>query len=159
MCSSTVGCEFFTVDLDQLDGGDTNQFAASVSNVQLAGQASVTLERRVGGMWQTVEGPVMVDALDLYTFLVDDFHQEGTGVLAGGAYRITSDTPIVAYQFKPAEPAGADGVERRDDAVPRRVVGITSTTWSAGRARRTPPTSPWPRRSTGPRSRSRRASP
>ena len=101
MCSSTVGCEFFTVDLDQLDGGDTNQFAASVSNVQLAGQASVTLERRVSGMWQTVEGPVMVDALDLYTFLVDDFHQEGTGVLEGGAYRITSDTPIVAYQFNP----------------------------------------------------------
>lgn len=98
---TTVGCEFFTVDLDQFDNGDDLQFAASVSNVQPSESAEVLLERRVGGVWEVVEGPVTVPSQGLHTFLIDDFHQEETGVAVGGAYRITSDIPIVAYQFNP----------------------------------------------------------
>jgi hypothetical protein len=98
---TTVGCLFFAVDLDQLDGGDTLQFAVAVSNVQESQEANVTVERKNGNAWEIIEGPVGVDSLGLHTFLLDDLHQEESGKKAGGAYRISSDVPIIAYQFNP----------------------------------------------------------
>jgi hypothetical protein len=47
----------------------------------------------------------MVDALDLHTFNLPDMHQDDSGKLVGGAYRVTSDVPIIAYQFNPVDGA------------------------------------------------------
>lgn len=108
---TTVGCLFFSVDLDQagpeLGGTETDQFAVGVSNVQNLQVANVTVERKVGGVWQTVEGPVAIDPLDLYAFELPDLHQNGSGLLTGGAYRVTSDVPVIAYQFNPLVAAAA----------------------------------------------------
>lgn len=102
---TTVGCRFFAVDLDQAggigSGTELDQYAVGVSNVQQAQVATVTVERKVGAAWQTVAGPMAIDPLDLHAFELPDLHQDGSGVLVGGAYRISSDVPVIAYQFSP----------------------------------------------------------
>ena len=100
--NSTVGCEFFAVDLDQLDSLDDGEYAITVSNVQQTGSAAVTLEAKMGGMWTAV-GNATVAAQDLHTFVPANNNLDGTGVAVGGAYRITSDVPVVAYQFNPLD--------------------------------------------------------
>ena len=111
VAETTVGCLFFAVDLDQAggfgSGTETDQYAVGVSNVQNAQVATVTVEQKVGGMWQTVAGPEAIDPLDLFAFELDDLHQDGSGVLVGGAYRVTSDVPVIAYQFNPLIAAAA----------------------------------------------------
>ncbi len=111
VAETTVGCLFFAVDLDQAggigSGTETDQYAVGVSNVQNAQIANVTVERKVGGMWQTVAGPIAIDPLDLYAFELPDLHQDGSGVLVGGAYRVSSDVPVIAYQFSPLIAAAA----------------------------------------------------
>jgi hypothetical protein len=98
---TTVGCTFFAVDLDQAQIFEGQQFAVVVSNVQGAASAEVVVEAREAGAWVTVAGPVNVPAMSLHTFELDNRVQVGSGVKAGGAYRITSSIPIIAYQFNP----------------------------------------------------------
>lgn len=101
--TSTVGCIFYAVDLDAHDYVETSQYAVAVANVQLAGDASVTIESRQGGAWQTIAGPQVVPALSLYTFNLPDRHTDDSMLMAAGAYRVVSDTPIAAYQFNPVD--------------------------------------------------------
>ena len=98
---STVGCQFFAVDLDQAQLFEGQQFAVVVSNVQESLAAEVVVEEKQGGAWVVVDGPVQVGAFDLHVFPLANRVQQGSGLSAGGAYRITSDVPIVAYQFNP----------------------------------------------------------
>jgi hypothetical protein len=100
---STVGCLFFGVDLDSHDQVETAQFAIAVSNVQTAQMATVQVEQKNGGAWTTIAGPTQVAPLSLYTFNLPDLHQDDSGVKVGGAYRVTSDVPIIAYQFNPVD--------------------------------------------------------
>lgn len=100
---STVGCRFYAVDMDAHDSVETSQYAIAVANVQLAAMANVTIETREGGVWTTAAGPQPVGPLALYTFNLPDRHQDDTGLRVGGAYRVTSDVPVVAYQFNPVD--------------------------------------------------------
>lgn len=100
---STVGCLFFGVDMDAHDSVETSQFAIAVGNVQLAASANVVIETKVSGAWQTVGGPQVVPALSLFTFDLADQHADDSMLRAGAAYRVTSDVPIIAYQFNPVD--------------------------------------------------------
>jgi hypothetical protein len=104
---STVGCLFFGVDLDSHDQVENQQFAIAVSNVQDVQMATVQVETKVGGVWGTVAGPVMVAPLSLHTFNLPAFSQDDSGVKIGGAYRVSSDVPIIAYQFNPIDGASS----------------------------------------------------
>lgn len=97
---STVGCRFFAVDLDQNGGLEFDQYAIAVSNPQPATDADVVVEQKVGGAWQEVAS-MTVQPLTLHPFQLPNKHQQGSGVQVGGAYRVTSNIPIVAYQFNP----------------------------------------------------------
>lgn len=98
---TTVGCVFYAVDLDQYDSSENDQYAIAVSNVQLSGNAEVVIEQKIGGVWTNVAGPEMVAPLGLFAFTLPDHHHQGSGVMEGGTYRVTSDVPIIAYQFSP----------------------------------------------------------
>ncbi len=98
---TTVGCLFYAVDLDQNGPLENDQYAVAVSNVQLATPATVTVEKKVGGVWQVVGGPLVVPPLDLHAFPLANNNQQSSGVKADGTYRVTSDVPIIAYQFNP----------------------------------------------------------
>ena len=100
---STVGCLFYGADLDSHDAAENQQFAIAVSNVQLDQVATVTVETKQGGNWAVASGPVMVESLDLHTFNLPAFNQDDSGVHVGGAYRVSSDVPIIAYQFNPVD--------------------------------------------------------
>ncbi|MDC0672616.1 IgGFc-binding protein [Nannocystis radixulma] len=105
---STVGCRFYAVDMDAHDGAETSQYAVAVANVQLAATANVVVETKYDGVtWSTVAGPQPIPALSLFTFNLPDRHLDGSGVNPGGAYRVTSDVPVVAYQFNPVNGAAS----------------------------------------------------
>lgn len=100
---STVGCKFYAVDMDSHDLAETSQYAVAVANVQLSAMANVTVETKEGGVWTVVGGPTVVGPLQLFVFNLADRHQDDTGLRAGGAYRVTADVPVVAYQFNPVD--------------------------------------------------------
>ncbi len=54
-------------------------------------------------MWVNAGGPTVVGSLQLHTFNLPDNHNDDSGVRVGGAYRVTSDVPIIAYQFNPVD--------------------------------------------------------
>ena len=93
---STVGCKFFAVDMDAHDGVEGSQYAVGVANVQLAAMATVTVEVKEGGVWQTIGGPQPIGPLQLFTFNLPDRHNDDSALKVGGAYRVTSDVPVVA---------------------------------------------------------------
>ncbi|HWB75531.1 MAG TPA: IgGFc-binding protein [Nannocystaceae bacterium] len=97
---SAVGCVFFGVDLDQNGGLEFDQYAIAVSNPQPGVDANVVVEQKVGGAWSEVASST-VSPLTLFAFQLADKHHQGSGVMEGGSYRVTSDVPIVAYQFNP----------------------------------------------------------
>ena len=99
--STTVGCLFYAVDLDQNGGLENDQYAVAVSNVQLVDPATVTIEKKVNGNWQAVAGPAVIQPLDLQAFPLPNNNQQSSGIKADGTYRVTSDVPIIAYQFNP----------------------------------------------------------
>jgi hypothetical protein len=100
---STVGCLFYGADLDSHDAAENQQFAIAVSNVQQDDPAVVSIETKNGGNWQVAAGPVAVNPLSLHTFNLPPLNQDNSGVKVGGAYRIVSDEPIIAYQFNPVD--------------------------------------------------------
>ena len=104
---STVGCRFFAVDMDSHDLAEGQQFAVAVANVQLAGDATVTIEVKEGGGWQTIAGPQAIAPLGLATFPLPARSTDDSAVRAGGAYRISADLPVVAYQFNPVDGASS----------------------------------------------------
>jgi hypothetical protein len=100
---STVGCLFYAVDLDQVALFENGQFGVAISNVQANQTATVTVERKINGIWAGAAPSQMVDPMSLYVFELPDLHNQGSGIKFGGAYRVTSDVPIIAYQFNPFE--------------------------------------------------------
>ena len=78
-----------------------------MSNVQQAQAATVVVERKVGGVWSGVAPAVVVEPLSLHTFNLPSFNQDDSGILVGGAYRVSSDVPIIAYQFNPIDGASS----------------------------------------------------
>jgi hypothetical protein len=98
---TTVGCLFYAVDLDQNGGLEHDQYAVAVSNVQIDDPASVTVEKRIGNVWQVVAGPAVVAPLDLHVFPLPNNNQQSSGIKTDGTYRVSADVPIIAYQFNP----------------------------------------------------------
>ncbi len=113
LADSSVGCQFYAVDLDQysyigdINGTDDAPYAIVVSNTHDSVAASVTVEDRRGGggTWRT-RATQSILANSLYTFrLSPDQHVEDTGRSAGYGYRVTSTIPVIAYQFNPIDSA------------------------------------------------------
>jgi hypothetical protein len=104
---STVGCLFFAVDMDSHDLVETAQYGVAVANVQLSGDATVVVEQKDGAVWSTVAGPQTIPSLSLFMFPLADRHADDSLIRVGGAYRVTSDVPVVAYQFNPVDGASS----------------------------------------------------
>ncbi len=112
---SNVGCEFWAVDLDQQDGLNdpaSEPWGVALSNVGQS-PANVTIEINTAPQGQPISTMVVqqitvppgtLEALVLPTRELDcgvkpnDYLSPGT-CLSSNAYRITSSSPIVVYQF------------------------------------------------------------
>ena len=106
---SSIGCIFYATDLDQADesSSDASPYAVIVSNTDDTYDANVIVEDRLGGggTWRS-RATQTIGPNTLFTFrLSPDQHVEDTNKMAGYAYRVTSDRPVIAYQFNPIDSA------------------------------------------------------
>jgi hypothetical protein len=106
---TSMGCLFYAVDLDQTDGlmwdSDQKVYAIVVANVDDTFAATVTFEQKVAGAWQVMETD-NIDPNGLYTYrLPADRHIEDTGQADDKVVRVSSNLPIIAYQFNPIDSA------------------------------------------------------
>jgi hypothetical protein len=99
---ASIGCKFYGVDMEQYPGYQGLQYAIVVSNVHETLTAHVVVERKSAGVWTWVS---QADVLpqDLAIFQLSDQQTTGTSVRIGGAYRVTSTIPVIAYQFNPLD--------------------------------------------------------
>lgn len=120
---SNVGCEYWAVDLDNVVTPQGNaaaqQYAVVISNAEPDVVAKVTIDEDTAAVsapavLRTVAtarvGPRSLEVFKLGPKEVDGsapgtFNTGTHTALSRGAYRITSDVPIVAYQFNPLENA------------------------------------------------------
>jgi hypothetical protein len=120
---SNIGCEYWGVDLDNADispslNAAAQQYAIVVSNVQPDLPAHVTVEQDDSLPGETVHATRIVATaviaprnLEVFNLgprevdgSADGTFNTGTGTaLTRHAYRVTSDFPIVAYQFNPLD--------------------------------------------------------
>ncbi len=120
---SNVGCDYIAVDMGNIDEGNANEacYVALVSNVQAVGDATVTVEDGQGNLLDfpghgthriVAPGALEVFAISGTTGMCPDndaasanVTQMTSGIQGGGAYRIKSTLPVVAYQINPYEAA------------------------------------------------------
>lgn len=100
---TNFGCEYWAVDLDQSQEkeGMNAQYAIVVSNVNEGANATVQVEKPDGTVVATISAPPKVATI----INLPPFNVVGPQK-AKLAYRVSSNLPIVAYQFNPLENVG-----------------------------------------------------
>lgn len=102
---SSVGCVYYAVDTNPLQA---SQKAIAVSNIDPTTSANVVVEVKNNGVWAPISGgTVTVAPLALTTVNIPNRNITGTAIRVGGAYRVTSDLPVIAYQFNPINGASS----------------------------------------------------
>ena len=97
---SSVGCVYYAVDTNALGG----PYAVAVSNVDGSATANVVIEMKTGATWAPVPmGTFTVAPHSLNTVTLQRRFADGSTISPGGAYRITSDIPVISYQFAPID--------------------------------------------------------
>ncbi len=96
--ASLAGCTFYTFDLDNVTSEDSIPTSVLVTN---PGQvvANASLERREAGQW-TVVMTTPVPPMSSARIVLADDHLEGGGLAAAGAFRLTSDEPVMAAHIQ-----------------------------------------------------------
>jgi len=101
---SSIGCVYYAVDTNPMHATIPGDYAVVVSNTNETAAANVVIETKEAGLWAPVSGGTFtVDPLALYTMVLPHRYVAGSALYQGGAYRITSDLPIIAYQFNPLD--------------------------------------------------------
>jgi hypothetical protein len=97
---SSVGCVYYGVDTNALGG----PYAIAVSNVDSSATANVVIEVKNGATWAPVPmGTFTLAPHSLQTVNMTRRYADGSRLYQGGAYRITSDLPVISYQFAPID--------------------------------------------------------
>ncbi len=120
--NSNIGCEYWAVDLDNaensMDNAAGGQFAVAVANIGSHGTAHVEVHINNAAQGAALDLELVeakdVEEMDLYIFLLPRRDADGDNItvhtddgpqtwLSSRAFRITSDVPVVAYQFNPLD--------------------------------------------------------
>ncbi|MFO8072938.1 MAG: IgGFc-binding protein [Polyangia bacterium] len=122
---SYIGCEYWAVDMDNTTPGQP--YAIAVSNLEAA-DANVVIEQRSGASWTTA-GSAAIGSEQVEVFMLGNTTTSGSYLLGDKAFRVSSDRPVVAYQFNPyagLEPDNSD-ICTNDGSLlmPRSVMGKT----------------------------------
>ncbi len=100
----SVGCVYYAVDTNPIHSFVPGDYAVAISNIDENQTANVVIEVKNGNTWSTVaNGSFSVAPLALNTLVLPHRYTNGSTIYAGGAYRITSDLPVVVYQFNPLD--------------------------------------------------------
>ncbi|MBW2278397.1 MAG: IgGFc-binding protein, partial [Deltaproteobacteria bacterium] len=103
---TSVGCDFFTLDIDNWTAADPETFAIVVSNPHEDQNADITLTH--GNDSNVIYG-VTLAPYELHTInvactsgcLVAPQQIEEQGIATGVGFHLTADVPILAYQWNP----------------------------------------------------------
>ena len=110
---SSLGCDFWAVDMTNVPPRDAFVFAVALSNPSATTPVEVTVyDRNKGGLEQVIATdtiqprdvkifPLSGTSNNQMGFYPGDAGFLGTGIAPGRAFRITSKLPIVATQFNP----------------------------------------------------------
>jgi hypothetical protein len=98
----SIGCVYYAVDTNPMHSFVPGDYAVALSNTHATSTANVVIERKDGGVWNPV-GTYSIAPLGLQTVVLAHRYIDGSALYPGGAYRITSDLPIIAYQFNPLD--------------------------------------------------------
>ncbi|HUT79069.1 MAG TPA: IgGFc-binding protein, partial [Polyangia bacterium] len=102
---TSVGCVFFTADLDNWDECDSQTFAIVVSNPHEDQNAEVTLEHGLeGAIYGVTLTPGQLHVINVACSsgcLIAPQQIERQGIAINGGFRLTADVPILAYQWNP----------------------------------------------------------
>jgi hypothetical protein len=102
---SSVGCLYYAIDTNPLQQA---QKAVAISNIDKTKSANIKVEVRNGNQWTTISGgATTVGPLGLKTVNFPNRNVTGTAIKTAGAYRISSDLPVIAYQFNPINGASS----------------------------------------------------
>ena len=99
---SSIGCRFYGIDMEQYYLYIELPYAIVVSNVHETLSAHVDVETINGGVWSPYTS-VDVAPQDLAEINLPNSQITGTGLAEGNAYRVTSNIPVIAYQFNPLD--------------------------------------------------------
>ncbi|HSZ81462.1 MAG TPA: IgGFc-binding protein, partial [Polyangia bacterium] len=96
--ASLVGCTFYTFDLQNVTSDDQIPTSVLVTN---PGQviANASLEHREAGQWTAVMTTAVAPMSSARIVLADP-HLEGGGLEVAGAFRLTSDAPVLAAHIQ-----------------------------------------------------------
>jgi hypothetical protein len=101
---SSIGCVYYAVDTNPFQSVVGGDYAVAVSNTDLSNPANILIEVKEGGAWSPVAGGTFsLSPLSLRAVVLPHRYIDGSAIYRGGAYRITSDLPIIAYQFNPLD--------------------------------------------------------
>ncbi|MBN2530383.1 MAG: hypothetical protein JXR76_28605, partial [Deltaproteobacteria bacterium] len=109
---TSVGCEFYTVDLKNDKSADQVTYAVVVSNPQESMDATVRVEDMRGDnetLRTLPDTQITLQPGELHVFELtcasgcpeSSTHIEGSGIGLKNAFRVVSDVPVLAYQWNP----------------------------------------------------------
>jgi hypothetical protein len=96
---SHVGCQFWTVDLDNLESGEAAPHAVVLINPDPAQAATVNITRD-GGERALIDAEISPGEALIHEFPTS-YEVQGTGLYDGRAWEIRATVPLVVYQFNP----------------------------------------------------------
>ncbi|PRQ04587.1 hypothetical protein ENSA7_50780 [Enhygromyxa salina] len=100
MLESTVGCAFHANKMQNFEEEPSSLVLGNVSDVNIA---SINVYYGANGGEQLVAGPVDIQPGGTYEYVMNMPGQPGSGSVlrTGGAFKVVSDRPVVAYQHSP----------------------------------------------------------
>jgi hypothetical protein len=102
---TSVGCEFYTADVDNWDSADPATYAIVVSNPHEDQNADVVLEHgNSGEIYGVVLTPGELHVINVTCdsgCLLTPQQIEIQGISTGAGFRLSADVPILAYQWNP----------------------------------------------------------
>jgi hypothetical protein len=103
---SSVGCSFFALNMDNFD--ETHVDGVTIGNTSSTLTATVNFYTSYNGVEALAQGNIQVPPLTEYTLNLpngaNDVLHGISALRKGGAFRVESDIPIIAYQHSPLTP-------------------------------------------------------
>ncbi len=103
---TSVGCDFFTVDIDNYSACDSLTFAIVVSNPHEDKDAEITLSHGeyINEIYNVTLSPLELHVIDVACSsgcLVEPQQIEEQGIAIDVGFHLSADVPILAYQWNP----------------------------------------------------------
>ncbi len=98
--TSYLGCDYWSLDLDNVESGQVQPHAIVVSNPSPDLVAEITITRADGTVENFPNRQVAPGGLEVY-LMPNQYGIDGSGVFTGNAWRIDASIPVTAHQFNP----------------------------------------------------------